>query len=166
MNSRAAIRVFLVVLSLGMMAGCASGPDSSAAEDADASVAETENSVDQAPSAVEIPMVLDSDEDLTQFSQSFSAFVDGAALLHEDLIVGSLESEAARIEQLRGDLDRWRTIQAQVQIDSDSAEMSVEAFERFVDRINGMNDRLRRVVFQINREIAEATGAAPESDSS
>lgn len=161
MTIKPGIRVFLLVLSFGAMAGCASGPDSP--EGTDQELPAPAASVEQEAPEMEVPMVLDSNADLAEFSRSFSAFVDRAGLLHEDLIVGSVEEEAPRIEQLRGDLERWRIIQSQVQIDTENEEMSAEAFERFIDRTNAMNDRLRRIVFQINREIAEATGAAPES---
>lgn len=149
----------LILAALAMLFGCASVESGDGEPSPQQGQAGTETPASTAGDP--LPLVLDSDADLRRFAEDFSFFVEEAAQLHEDLITEPFEEHVGRIEELRGDLDGWRRIQEQTILNAESQDITAEAFDQFVGEMNAMNGRLRRVVFQINREIAEATGGEP-----
>ncbi len=107
------------------------------------------------------PLVLESDAELRAFTQEFSLFVEDADDVLRSVAASSVEEEIARIEILRGNLERWRAISENTVLDPETSEISPEGYERFMADLAFLRSRLWDIVREINREIAEATGIDP-----
>ncbi len=132
--------------------GCASAPDA------------TGEGVEEPVVTVDLerrPLVLDSDAELEAFVREFSLVVEEAEGVRRDLVAGSVEEEVARIETLRGHLEKWRGISEDAVLNPETSEISAEGYERFMADLAVLRSRLWDIVREINREIAEATGVAP-----
>jgi hypothetical protein len=107
------------------------------------------------------PLVLESDAELRAFTQEFSLFVEDADAVLRSVAASSVEEEIARIEILRGNLERWRAISENTVLDPETSEISPEGYERFMADLAVLRSRLWDIVREINREIAEASGIDP-----